>query len=147
MYVEYGSFYYAKWMFFNLNKILLSIEFHARHRCCIKRQKLWNIFNPTSLFLNLIYKKNHKMIWTRSFNWKNNKIIIFWDFLRANTFNNCYTIATLKILRLLEKNEKFTILMLIFSHEAVKYQNVSLYIMKGPCFAFPKNTIAFTYDS
>ena len=37
--------------------------------------------------------------------------------------------------------------MLIFSYEAVKYQKVSLYIMKGLSFAFPENTAAFTYDS
>ena len=48
---------------------------------------------------------------------------------------------------LLKKNEKLTILMLIFSYEAVKYQKVSLYIMKGLPFAFPENTAAFTYDS
>ena len=36
------------------------------------------------------------------------------------------------------------ILMLIFSYEAIKYQKVYVYIMKGLSFDFPKNTIAFT---
>ena len=39
------------------------------------------------------------------------------------------------------------ILMLIFSYEAIKYQKVYVYIMKGLSFEFPKNTIAFTSDS
>ena len=38
------------------------------------------------------------------------------------------------------------ILMLIFSYEAIKYQKVYVYIMKGLSFDFPK-TIAFTSDS
>ena len=37
--------------------------------------------------------------------------------------------------------------MLIFSYEAVKYQKVSVYIMKGLSFDYPKNTTAFTSDS
>ena len=41
-----------------------------------------------------------------------------------------------------EKNEKMTILIIIFSYEAVKYQKVSVYIMKGLFFDFPRNTTA-----
>ena len=37
--------------------------------------------------------------------------------------------------------------MFIFSYEAVKYQKMSVYVMKGLPFDFPKNTIAFTPDS
>ena len=37
--------------------------------------------------------------------------------------------------------------MLIFSYEAVKYQKVFVYIMKGLSFEYPKNTTAFTSDS
>ena len=39
------------------------------------------------------------------------------------------------------------ILMLIFSYEAVEYQNVSVYIMKDLSFDVPKNTTAFTSES
>ena len=75
---------------------------------------------------------------------ENNNKIIFWDLLRANTVKISYIE---KFGVLLKKNEKLTILMLIFSHETVKYQKVSLYITKGLSFAFPENTTAFTYDS
>ena len=39
------------------------------------------------------------------------------------------------------------ILMLNFSYEAVKYQKVSVYIMKGLSFDFPKNKTTFTSHS
>ena len=57
------------------------------------------------------------------------------------------TFATLKSLGFTEKNEKLTMLILIFSYEAAKHQKVPLYIMKGLSFEFPKNATAFTYDS
>ena len=66
-----------------------------------------------------------------------------WD-LRANPINSYYT-ENFEVL--LKKNEKLMILMLIFSYEAIKYQKVYVYIMKGLSFDFPKNTIAFTSDS
>ena len=60
-------------MFINFRNILLSIKFHVPHWCCVNRQKLLNIFNPTSLFLYLNYKKNHQMTLSGLFIGKNNK--------------------------------------------------------------------------
>ena len=62
--------------------------------------------------------------------------IIFWNLLRANTVNICY-IESFGVL--LKKMKNWWFLILIFSYEAVKYQKVSVCIMKGLSFDFPKN--------
>ena len=58
--------------------------------------------------------------------------IIFWDLQKHFEWHLKNFGVTEK-----KKEENLTILMLIFSHEAVKYQKVSLYIMYGLSFAFP----------
>ena len=65
-------------MFLNFNNILLSIKFHVPHRCCVNCQRMLNVFNPTSLFLDqgCLLKRITK--------------IIFWNLLRANRINICY---------------------------------------------------------
>ena len=86
------------------------------------------IFNPTSLFLNLNYKKNRQII--LSFLLKRMTKIIFWDLQKhfechlrvKHLLHWIFRVFTKKI-------EKLTILILIFSYEAVKYQKLSLFII------------------
>ena len=77
-------------MIFNFNNILSSIKFCVPHRCSVNCQKLFNIFNPTSLFLNLDYKKKIIKWHYQGCLLKRITKIMFWNLLRANTVSICY---------------------------------------------------------
>ena len=110
------------------------------------------IFNQTSLILNLNYKKTRQII--LSFLLKRMTKIIFWDLqkhfechLRAkHLLHWIFRVFTKK------KNEKLTILILIFSYEAVKYQKLSLFIIfwlskKHKSFNLTPRIVFFFFDS
>ena len=97
------------------------------------------IFKPTSLFLNLNYKKNHQMTLTElliEYNDKTNLLRLYKHFelhLRANTVNVCCT----ENFGFLAKKKKKRKIDYFYSH-------FFLYILKCLSFDFVKNTKAFT---